>query len=125
MPGDTWVNTDVPEDVAYAAYSRVLGIQSKLHERAAADPGRVFDDLFNLVAAPAFLLEAWHRVRFKNCSTPPQYPSSGTATGATPSPRPGPADPSTRPEGLMESPVPGNWHAGFGRAAGGNDQPKR
>lgn len=63
MPGDTRVNTCVPEDIAYAAASRVLGIQSKLHERAAADSGRVFGDLFNLVADPAFLLEAWRRVR--------------------------------------------------------------
>ncbi len=63
MPGDTWVDTGVPEHVAYAARSRVLGIESKLHEWAAADPGRVFDDLFNLVADPAFLLEACRRVR--------------------------------------------------------------
>ncbi|WP_017578719.1 group II intron reverse transcriptase/maturase [Nocardiopsis valliformis] len=62
MSGATPVNTGVPFDAATAA-SRVLGIQSKLHERAAADPGRVFDDLFNLVAEPAFLLQAWRRVR--------------------------------------------------------------
>lgn len=30
---------------------------------SAAASGRVFDDLFNLVADPAFLPEAWHRVR--------------------------------------------------------------
>ncbi len=63
MTADTLVNTSVPQDVAIAAASRVLGIQSKLHEWAAVDPGRRFDDLFNLVADPAFLLEAWRRVR--------------------------------------------------------------
>src|SRR6266480_2174157 len=42
---------------------RVLEIQAKLHRWAVADPGRRFDDLFNLVADPAFLLVAWARVR--------------------------------------------------------------
>src|SRR6266545_2110451 len=38
-------------------------IQTKLHRWARDDPRRVFDDLFNLVADPAFLLVAWDRVR--------------------------------------------------------------
>ena len=42
---------------------RVLKIQAKLHQRAADDPTRRFDDLFNLVADPAFLMVAWDRVR--------------------------------------------------------------
>ena len=73
MSGDTPVNTGVshvevaPGSVVWpdpdTAAWRVLSIQSKLHERAAADPGRVFDDLFNLVVDPAFLIEAWRRVR--------------------------------------------------------------
>ncbi|MDT3728902.1 hypothetical protein ROS62_30165 [Streptomyces sp. DSM 41972] len=63
MAGDTPGNPGVLEAAEYAAASRVLRIQSKLHDRAVADPGRVFDDLFNLVADPAFLLEAWRRVR--------------------------------------------------------------
>ncbi len=45
------------------AEPRVLEIQARLHRRAVADPGRRFDDLFNLVADPAFLLVAWARVR--------------------------------------------------------------
>jgi len=45
------------------AEPRVLEIQARLHRWAAADPGRRFDDLFNLVADPAFLLVAWARVR--------------------------------------------------------------
>lgn len=42
---------------------RVLRMQTKLHQWAVADRGRRFDDLFNLVADPAFLTVAWARVR--------------------------------------------------------------
>lgn len=45
------------------AEARVLGMQVKLHRWATADSGRRFDDLFNLVCDPAFLLVAWERVR--------------------------------------------------------------
>jgi len=38
-------------------------MQTKLHRWAAAEPGRRFDDLFNLVYDPAFLVVAWDRVR--------------------------------------------------------------
>src|SRR5215467_4160973 len=38
-------------------------MQTKLHRWAAADPGRRFDDLHNLVYDPAFLVAAWSRVR--------------------------------------------------------------
>lgn len=37
-------------------------MQAKLHRWAAADPGRRFDDLFNLVHDPATLMVAWDRV---------------------------------------------------------------
>jgi RNA-directed DNA polymerase len=37
-------------------------MQAKLHRWAAADPGRRFDDLFNLVHDPATLIVAWDRV---------------------------------------------------------------
>jgi len=57
------VNTDELESALLVAESRVLGIQTKLHRWARDDPHRVFDDLFNLVADPAFLLVAWERVR--------------------------------------------------------------
>lgn len=46
-----------------AAEWRVLGIQTKLHRWAGEDSSRRFDDLFNLVADPAFLVVAWRRVR--------------------------------------------------------------
>ncbi len=39
--------------------SRVAGMQAKLHRWAAADPGRRFDDLFNLVHDPATLFVAF------------------------------------------------------------------
>jgi len=38
-------------------------MQCKLHRWAASDPGRRFDDLYNLVYDPAFLVVAWARVR--------------------------------------------------------------
>jgi RNA-directed DNA polymerase len=38
-------------------------MQRKLHQWATSDPGRCFDDLFNLVYDPAFLVVAWSRVR--------------------------------------------------------------
>src|ERR1700716_233844 len=43
-------------------WSRVAEMQAKLHRWAAADPGRRFDDLFNLVHDPATLIVAWYRV---------------------------------------------------------------
>jgi RNA-directed DNA polymerase len=57
------VNTDALEDAAFSAERRVLEIQAKLHRWAREDSHRRFDDLFNLVADPAFLLTAWMRVR--------------------------------------------------------------
>jgi len=44
------------------AWSRVRRMQAKLHWWATRDPGRVFDDLHNLVHDPAFLVHAWERV---------------------------------------------------------------
>lgn len=65
MPGVTLVNTgDLARDPALrAAERRVLEIQAKLHQWARSDPGRRFDDLYNLVCDPAFLRVAWYRVR--------------------------------------------------------------
>jgi RNA-directed DNA polymerase len=56
------VNTDELEHALLMARQRVLKIQTKLHRWARDDPHRRFDDLFNLVADPAFLLVAWDRV---------------------------------------------------------------
>ncbi len=45
------------------AEARVLAMQTKLHQWAATDSGRRFDDVYNLVYDPAFLVVAWRRVR--------------------------------------------------------------
>jgi RNA-directed DNA polymerase len=63
MSGGSPVNTDELERALYEAERRVLKIQTKLHRWARDDPHRRFDDLFNLVADPGFLLVAWDRVR--------------------------------------------------------------
>jgi RNA-directed DNA polymerase len=57
------VNTDELAEALSRAERRVLKIQTKLHRWARDDPHRRFDDLFNLVADPGFLLVAWDRVR--------------------------------------------------------------
>jgi hypothetical protein len=38
-------------------------MQTKLHRWAVRDPDRRFEDLYNLVCDPAFLVVAWTRVR--------------------------------------------------------------
>ena len=57
------MNTDELESALFGAELRVLKIQTKLHRWASDGPHRRFDDLFNLVTDPAFLLMAWGRVR--------------------------------------------------------------
>lgn len=54
--GESWPDFD-------EAWARVRRMQAKLHLWATRDPGRVFDDLYNLVYDPAFLMNAWERVR--------------------------------------------------------------
>jgi RNA-directed DNA polymerase len=62
MPQDAPPNGDAPTEPAVGPYRRVVEMQAKLHRWAAADPGRRFDDLFNLVHDPATLLMAYCRV---------------------------------------------------------------
>ena len=57
------MNIGAPWPTLVEAEARVLRMQTKLHQWASRDPARRFDDLFNLVADPAFLLVAWDRVR--------------------------------------------------------------
>jgi RNA-directed DNA polymerase len=57
------VNSGAPWPSLDEAELRVLMMQTKLHQWAMADPDRRFDDLFNLVYDPAFLVVAWRRVR--------------------------------------------------------------
>jgi RNA-directed DNA polymerase len=57
------VNIGAPWPDLHQAESRVLAMQTKLHQWAMADPNRRFDDIANLVYDPAFLVVAWSRVR--------------------------------------------------------------
>jgi RNA-directed DNA polymerase len=54
--GDPWPDLDEAE-------WRVREMQRKLHHWAISDPDRRFDDLYNLVCGPAFLVVAWSRVK--------------------------------------------------------------
>jgi RNA-directed DNA polymerase len=63
MSEDAPVNTGAaswpdPDSAEFA----VRSMQSKLHRWATEDSGRCFDDLFNLIHDPAFLMDAWERV---------------------------------------------------------------
>ncbi len=63
MPKDAPPNGGAPTGVgSMGPHRRVSEMQVKLHRWAAADPGRRFDDLFNLVHDPATLLVAFERV---------------------------------------------------------------
>ena len=57
------MNTGAPWPGLVEAEQRVRKMQAKLHQWATADPDRRFDDLYNLVYDPAFLVVAWSRVR--------------------------------------------------------------
>jgi RNA-directed DNA polymerase len=61
MPKDAPLNSGAPE-APMGSHQRVSGMQAKLHRWAAADHGRRFDDLFNLVCDPATLRMAIERV---------------------------------------------------------------
>ncbi|MER0450090.1 group II intron reverse transcriptase/maturase [Streptomyces sp. Edi4] len=70
MPKDALLNSSAPE-APMGSHQRVSGMQAKLHRWAAADKGRRFDDLFNLVHDPATLLAAFERVAGnKGANTP-------------------------------------------------------
>lgn len=56
------MNTGEPGPNADMAWLRVRRMQTKLHQWAADDPGRRFDDLYNLICHPDFLALAWDRV---------------------------------------------------------------
>lgn len=57
------LNSDTPWRGTESAEARVLHVQRKLHRWSKAEPGKRFEDLFNLVHDPATLLVAWDRVR--------------------------------------------------------------
>ena len=57
------MSTDASWPTAAEAVVRVREIQTKLHHWAKAAPNRRFDDLYNLVCDPSFLVIAWRRVK--------------------------------------------------------------
>ena len=61
-PGNPGAERDAPP-VRQARMRKVREMQAKLHRWARDDSHRRFDDLYNLVCDPAFLLVAWVRVR--------------------------------------------------------------
>ena len=73
MSKDAPVNIGAPAAAPPGPWTRVSRMQTKLHRWAAADPGRKFDDLFNLVHDPATLLVAFDRVAG---NTGPELPAS-------------------------------------------------
>jgi RNA-directed DNA polymerase len=62
MPQDAPPNGGACDSAPVGSWSRVAGMQAKLHRWAVADPGRRFDDLFNFVHDPATLIVAFSRV---------------------------------------------------------------
>jgi len=62
MPKDAPLNSGALEQAEVGSFRRVSEMQAKLHRWASANPGRRFDDLFNLVHDPATLRVAWERV---------------------------------------------------------------
>lgn len=63
VAGRPVVNTAAPPPKPVGASARVLHVQTKLHKWAAADHGKQFRDLFNLVYDQDTLRVAWYRVR--------------------------------------------------------------
>jgi len=67
------VNADVPWPAdTQEAWARVLRMQTKLHQWATTDPGRRFDDVFNLVYDPGLKRPGfrggsviWNRLRWE------------------------------------------------------------
>jgi RNA-directed DNA polymerase len=81
MPEDAPVNTGaLDQDAPVGAWSRVSGMQTKLHHWAAADPGRRFDDLFNFVCDSATLLVANDRVAGNTGANTPGVDAMTVAT---------------------------------------------
>ena len=60
---ETLVNTSELSPDLFWVERRVRRMQTKLHQWATEDPGRRFDDLYNLIHHPDFLTVAWERVR--------------------------------------------------------------
>jgi RNA-directed DNA polymerase len=73
MPQDAPLNGSAQDQEPEGPWSRVAGMQAKLHRWAVADPGRRFDDLFNFVYDPATLYVAYCRVEGNRARTRPAW----------------------------------------------------
>ncbi|WP_331000735.1 hypothetical protein [Streptomyces luteolifulvus] len=62
MLEDALVNTGAGTAAPWRPGVPVRKMQLKLHQWARADVTRRFDDLYNLVCDPGFLIDAWNRV---------------------------------------------------------------
>ncbi len=62
MPQDAPPDGGACDSVPAGSWSRVAGMQARLHRWAVADPGRRLDDLLNFVHDPATLIVAFGRV---------------------------------------------------------------
>jgi RNA-directed DNA polymerase len=62
MSEEALVNTGAGTTAAWRPGVPVRKMQLKLHQWARADGSRRFDDLYNLVYDPGFLIDAWNRV---------------------------------------------------------------
>jgi RNA-directed DNA polymerase len=82
MPQDAPPNGSAQDPVPEGPWSRVAGMQAKLHRWAAADSGRRFDDLFNFVHDPATLLMAFGRVAGNKGANTPTAPRAYSAPDA-------------------------------------------
>ena len=96
------MSEDAPVDAGAVAWPdpdwaavTVRRMQTKLHHWAREDASRRFDDLYNLVCHPAFLVWAWERVAGNRGPGPrvstgsPCLPSSSGSAGTTSSARSG------------------------------------
>jgi RNA-directed DNA polymerase len=83
MPTDAPVKTDAPSERTVGSFARVSKMQTKLHRWAVADPGRRFDDLFNLVHDPATLFVAWQRVVGNTGARSAGWTAAGPSTSTT------------------------------------------
>jgi RNA-directed DNA polymerase len=71
MTQDASPNGDALVQAPAGSWTKVAWMQTKLHRWAAAEPGRRFDDLFNLIHDPATLMVAFDRVAGnKGANTP-------------------------------------------------------
>ena len=110
MPEDAPPNGGAPALAPAGSWTRVAGMQAKLHRWAVADPGRRFDDVFNFVHDPATLIVAFARVAGNQGANTPGVDGVDRRVGRGAIGVPGfPGRPAGRPQGRL---VPASAGAG-------------